>query len=117
LAYKYPLLAPLKKIEGIKVADIKDIGCMKISAISSRGSKKDFIDLFFICQKIALGKMLQFFEKKYKEIDYNIMHIIKSLVYFEDAEKDPMPKMLIPVSWQKVKKFFQKEIKKVIKFH
>jgi hypothetical protein len=113
LAYKYPLLAPLKKMEGIKVADIKDIGCMKISAISSRGSKKDFIDLFFICQKIALGKMLQFFEKKYKEIDYNIMHIIKSLVYFEDAEKDPMPKMLTPVSWQKVKKFFQKEIKKL----
>jgi predicted nucleotidyltransferase component of viral defense system len=113
LKYDYPLLFPLKEFEGIEVADERDIGCMKISAISSRGTKKDFIDLYFLCQKIiSLKELLKLFKKKYKSVDYNLMHILKSLVYFEDAEKDPMPKMIIPISWEEVKKFFKAEIKK-----
>ncbi|PIU54826.1 MAG: hypothetical protein COS89_09000 [Deltaproteobacteria bacterium CG07_land_8_20_14_0_80_38_7] len=31
-------------------------------------------------------------------------HLLKSLTYFGDAEKQPMPKMLIEVSWNEVKK-------------
>jgi predicted nucleotidyltransferase component of viral defense system len=114
LKYDYPLLFPLKEFEGIKVADERDIGCMKISAISSRGTKKDFIDLYFLCQKIiSLKELLKLFKKKYKSVDYNLMHILKSLVYFEDAEKDPLPKMILPISWEEVKKFFKAEIKKI----
>jgi len=114
LKYDYPCLFPFKDFEGIKVADLRDIGCMKISAISSRGIKKDFIDLFFICQEIILLKsLLRFFKKKYESVDYNMIHILKSLVYFEDAEKDPMPKMIIPVSWKEVKSFSKEEIKKI----
>jgi len=114
LKYDYPLLFPLKKLERIKVADGRDIGCMKISAISSRGTKKDFIDLYFLCQKaISLRELLELFKKKYKSVDYNMMHILKSLVYFGDAEKDPLPKMISPISWKEVKNFFKAEIKKI----
>jgi len=113
LKYDYPCLFQFKNLEGIKIADLKDIGCMKISAVSSRGVKKDFIDLFFICQKtISLGELLKLFEKKYKSVDYNMIHILKSLIYFEDAEKDPMPKMIIPISWKEVKSFLEKETRK-----
>ena len=113
LKYDYPCLFQFKNLGGIEIADLKDIGCMKISAVSSRGTKKDFIDLFFICQKtISLGELLKLFEKKYKSVDYNMIHILKSLVYFEDAEKNPMPKMIIPVSWKEVKSFFKKETRK-----
>ncbi len=112
LTYDYPLLFPLKKIRNINVADIKDIACMKISAISSRGSKKDFIDLYFICQQgISLKQVLMLFGRKYRGIDYNMMHILKSLVFFNDADSDPMPKMLVPVTWEQVKKFFQGKVK------
>jgi len=104
----------LGDFQGIKVADSRDIGCMKIFAVSSRGSKKDFIDLFFICQKtISLEKLLKLFAKKYKSVNYNMMHILKSLIYFEDAEKDPVSKMIIPISWKEVKKFFKREIKEI----
>ena len=113
LKYDYPCLFHFKDIEGVKVADLRDIGCMKISAISSRGAKKDFIDLFYICQKIiSLQGLLKLFQKKYKNVDYNIGHILKSIIYFEDAEKNPMPKMIIPVFWKQVKSFLKKEIKK-----
>ncbi len=114
LRYEYPLLFRLAKIEGIKIADSRDIGCMKISAISSRGTKKDFIDLFVLGQKtISLKKLLDLFKKKYKSVDYNIMHILKSLSYFDDAENNPMPKMIIAVSWKEIKNFFKKEIKQI----
>lgn len=113
LKYDYPCLFQFKNIEGVKVADLRDIGCMKISAISSRGAKKDFIDLFYICQKIiSLQGLLKLFQKKYKNVNYNMNHILKSIIYFEDAEKNPMPKMIIPVLWEQVKSFLKKEIKK-----
>jgi|AntAceMinimDraft_16_1070373.scaffolds.fasta_scaffold12662_6 hypothetical protein len=113
LTYDYPSLFPFKKINNLRVADIKDIACMKISAISSRGSKKDFVDLFFICQQaISLKETLILFKKKYQSINYNMVHILKSLSYFQDAEKEPMPKMLIPIRWEEVKIFFKEEIKK-----
>jgi len=114
LKYDYPLLFDLKQIEGIRVADLKDIGCMKIDAISSRGMKRDFIDLFFICKElISLKGLLSLFKRKYQSVNYNLMHILKSLTYFEDAENNPMPKMTVPVSWQEIKNFFQQEIRKI----
>lgn len=115
LKYDYPLLFDLKQIEGIRVADLRDIGCMKIDAISSRGMKRDFVDLFFICKElISLNSLLSLFKRKYKSANYNMMHILKSLAYFEDAENNPMPKMIVSASWQEVKSFFQQEIRKII---
>jgi len=114
LKYDYPLLFDLKQIEGIRIADLRDIGCMKIDAISSRGMKRDFVDLFFICREvISLKNLLSLFKRKYKSVNYNMMHILKSLAYFEDAENNPMPKMIVSASWQEIKNFFKKEIKKI----
>jgi len=85
---------------------------MKIAAISERGTKRDFIDLYFILQKITLAEAFNFYDRKYQKLSSNLVHIKKSLVYFDDAENDPMPKMIISVSWEKVKFFFEGEIKK-----
>jgi hypothetical protein len=116
LKYDYPLLFDLKQIKGIKIADLRDIGCMKIDAVSSRGMKRDFVDLFFICREaISLKNLLSLFKKKYKSVNYNRLHILKSLVYFEDAENNPMPRMILPTSWQEVKNFFKEEIRKINK--
>ena len=37
---------------------------MKIDAVSDRGRKRDFIDLFFIAQKYSLEEILNFYEGK-----------------------------------------------------
>lgn len=102
--YKYPLLYPLIDFKKINLADERDIAAMKIDAISSRGSKKDFIDLFFLLKKYSLNELINFFSYKYKGLEYNLLHILKSLSFFEDAEGDPEPIMLAPVKWEKVKK-------------
>lgn len=110
LNYEYPLLYDLKTIKGVKVADYRDIGCMKISAISSRGSKKDFIDLFFIAKKVELSTLLELFEEKYTEVNYNMTHILKSLTFFKQAEGESMPEMLEEAEWQEIKEFFEEEV-------
>jgi len=114
LKYDYPCLFAFKEIYGIKVADARDIGCMKIDAISSRGTKRDFIDLFFICKSVLpLARLLNLFKKKYSSVNFNMVHILKSLIYFDDAEKDPLPRMIKPISWDEVKGFFVKEVRDI----
>ena len=111
--YPYKLISPFQKFLSINVADIKDIAAMKISAISSRGVKRDFIDLYFICRKIRLENILELYNKKYGKLAGNRIHILKSLVYFQDAEEEPMPKMLKQCRWEEVKIFFEQEVKKL----
>ncbi|MFN3527935.1 MAG: nucleotidyl transferase AbiEii/AbiGii toxin family protein [Candidatus Altarchaeaceae archaeon] len=112
LGYKYPLLeSPI--VEGnIKIANIKDIACMKLSAIISRGTKKDFVDLYFILQTYSLEELFQFYSKKYNQSNYEYV-LLKSLVYFSDAEEDPMPKMLKKVDWEEVKKEIINKVNKI----
>jgi len=110
--YPYRLLEPALNFREIKVAGVPDIACMKIDAISSRGTKRDFIDLYFICQQFKpIEDLLQLYSKKYREAKFNGLHILKSLVYFADAENDVMPEMIKKISWEEVKEYFRKEAK------
>lgn len=116
--YEYPLLAKPHKFLGINVCDIKDIAPMKMAAISDRGTKRDFIDLYFIIaiEKIlTLQQIFNLYDRKFKVLHQNKLHILKSLVYFNDADVEKIPKMIKDVDWQEVKKFFEKETKKFLK--
>ena len=110
LGYDYPLLFPPNTFLEVRVADPRDIGCMKISAIASRGTKRDFFDLHAESQHVSLAELLDLFEKKFAQARYNRAHLLKSLVYFEDAEKDPNPDMLDLSPWNDVKRFFEQEV-------
>lgn len=113
--YDYKQLHPFVEFEGIKIADERDIACMKIDAISSRGSKKDFIDLYFLLEKYNLSELIIFFEQKYSDIKFNKMHIFKSLIYFDDAEDEPMPIMIKEVKWEEVKNKIIEEVGKLVR--
>jgi len=112
--YKYSLLFPLLKYRSLNIADIRDIAAMKIDAIATRGLKRDFIDLYFICKfGYRLPEILNFYDKKYKNLASNFIHIQKSLVFFDDAEPDEIPIMIKPVKWGDVKKYFKSVVKKM----
>jgi len=76
---------------------------MKINAIEGRGSKKDFIDVYFLLQHYSLDELLDFYAQKCP--NYSIFRAIQSLGYFDDAEPQPMPKMLIDTDWCKIKNY------------
>lgn len=103
--FKYPhkLLFKTKEYHGVALADERDIAAMKILAISERGSKKDFIDLFVILRIYSLNDILAFFNEKYKDYNYNMLHILKSLIYFSDADLDPEPVYINLINWSEAK--------------
>jgi hypothetical protein len=106
LGYAYPMLYAGNEFMGVHIADPRDIACMKISAIASRGTRRDFVDLYFCAQQFGLDEILQMFGRKYSQVNFSRIHILKSLTYFGDAEKDPMPHMLVPIDWGEIMKFF-----------
>jgi hypothetical protein len=91
-----PLIA-----DNIKIASDVDIAAMKLSAITNRGTKKDFVDLFYLLKVFSIKDMLRFYSKKYN--DGNVFLVLKSLVYFDEAEPEPMPYMFEQFSWQDIK--------------
>ena len=114
--YPYPLIRKTHPFKGIQIADLEDIACMKLDAISSRGLRRDFIDLYAIANNgLALERALQLFEEKYKEANYSLSYVVKSLSYFADAEQDDMPKMIQRIKWSEVKNFFEGEAKRLTK--
>jgi len=99
--------------DGIRLAGMKDIAAMKLSAITGRGTKKDFIDLYFLLRYFSLNQMLNFYNQKYP--DGSKFLVLKSLTYFEDAEVELTPVMLESVDWKEVKSKIVKETRSLIK--
>lgn len=99
--YRYEWIDEAVEENGIILAGIKDIAAMKIAAIVGRGTKKDFIDLFFLLRQLTLKEILDLYMQKFP--DGSLFIAMKSLSYFEDAEPDPMPMMFEPVNWADVK--------------
>ncbi len=87
----------------MRVASVLDIALMKLEAISGRGDKKDFVDLFFILKSFALQELLAKHQEKYGADWSNRYHLLRSLVYFADAEEQPMPMMLMDAEWEQIK--------------
>lgn len=105
-----PFLCPAQPYRFFAVAHEDDIALMKLVAVSGRGSRKDFIDLYRILMgEATLQHYFDLLPKKYGEGRANAYHILKSLTYFEDAEREPMPTMLEPFDWKECKAFFVRE--------
>jgi len=109
LGYHYPMLFPCRAFEGAMIASPQDIAAMKLNAVASRGTKRDFVDLYVLSLRYGLGELVNFFEQKFAGVEYNIIHILKSLTYFTDAETEPLPHLLQPLNWDEIKRFFANE--------
>ncbi|NLS77460.1 MAG: nucleotidyl transferase AbiEii/AbiGii toxin family protein [Chloroflexi bacterium] len=105
--YGYPLIAPTIEAEGVPLASLADIGLMKLDAIATRASRKDFCDLYLIAQSIPLRALLDMAPAKYPTVrDFEAM-IVRQLAYFERADLEPPLDALLPLDWAEVKGFFR----------
>jgi hypothetical protein len=64
---------------------------MKLAAISNRGSRRDFVDLYVAGQAFGVEAIGDWFDRKYATVSYNRSHVLKALTYFADAEEESMP--------------------------
>ena len=110
----YPFFIPKQKISQhgeIAVLDPTDIAVMKIIAVSHRGRKRDFFDLYWCARNIEpLETTIRRLPDQYPSVAHDYHHLLKSLVYFEDAESDPDPEIYFEANWDMVKSFFINEI-------
>lgn len=112
LYFDHPPLQAPEECLGMPVASLADIAAMKVEAIASRGARKDFIDLYFICQEpeLDLAAALRAFELRFASARPDMLHRLKALTYFEDAEREPDLRLLRPAEWAEVKAFFERAV-------
>ncbi len=108
--YKPSLLFPTTNYQEISLADPREIGAMKISAVLTRGVKKDFVDLYFLAKNaVSIDDCLDYFDQKYHQLDNQIYGIIRALSYFVEVDTSAMPQMLKKADWKDIKVFFERE--------
>ena len=103
IKFHYPFIRPFLVLENIRMASLEDIAAMKLDAITGRGSKKDFYDLFFLLQHYSIDELFSFYTEKYPH--QTTFHVARSLTYFDDAEIQPSPIVFDKtITWETVKK-------------
>lgn len=101
LEYGYPLLKPALEADGLRLAALEDIAAMKLAAVAQRGSKKDFVDVYALGRHLRLGEMLACYRRKYGVED--VGHVLVALSWFDDADQERTPLLLLRQSWPEMK--------------
>lgn len=110
-----PFIFPLKSYRFFHVASVREIALMKLVAISGRGARKDFVDLYRILREgFTLPGLFADLPRKYGPARINTYHILKCLTYFADAEEEPEPRMLTPFDWVECKALFCREARALV---
>jgi hypothetical protein len=115
LEYRYPLLKKtvLWSKFNCSLASREDLACMKLSALAQRGSKKGFVDIYALGLKcFSLSKMFRFYQQKYALEDLG--HVLYSLVYFDDADRERMPRMLWDTNWKAIKRTIRPWVSEIL---
>lgn len=98
--------------DGLRLASVEEIAAMKVRAIVGRGTRKDFVDLYYLLQQFSMSHIMELFRKKYPEM--NDFMVIRSLTYYEDAEQAPMPRMLTDVPWETMKEHINECVMQIL---
>ena len=108
--YDYPWIGDCVEENGIRLASVQDIAAMKVNAVIGRGTKKDFVDVYFLLQHFTFEELIQLYLKKCT--DGSEYRALLSMSYFDDAEPQPMPYMFAPVEWSDMKMAILNEVEK-----
>ena len=106
--YDYPWLESPLLVDGLVLATPPDIAAMKVNAIEGRGSKKDFIDLYYLLQRYTLAEILDFYKQKHPE--HSVFRALMSMSYFDDADMQPTPRMFTNVLWDEMKEYILSQV-------
>ncbi len=105
----YPLVQTTWLVEGVPLANLEEIGAMKLAAIIDRGTRKDLVDLYYILQRVPLERLFEVAAVKYARVRTFVISAVRALAYFEDAEALPMPRMIDRTPWPTMKRFLERQ--------
>ncbi|HYG62745.1 MAG TPA: nucleotidyl transferase AbiEii/AbiGii toxin family protein [Thermoanaerobaculia bacterium] len=100
--YPYPLADPFQEFAGFPVISAVDLGLMKLGAIISRGTRRDFVDLYMLCRELPLAGLLERADDKFGHVRDFPLQALKGLADLSVAAEDPMPCLALPLEWEEV---------------
>jgi hypothetical protein len=100
--YPYPLADPFQEAAGFPVISAVDLGLMKLGAIISRGTRRDFVDLYLLCRELPLAELLERADDKFGHVRDFPLQALKGLADLSVATEDPMPRLALPLEWEEV---------------
>lgn len=86
---------------------------MKLLAVAQRGTKKGFIDIHALSRQIPLAHMLDCYQRRFGVTDTSRM--LAGLCFFDDAEAEPMPAVLVPLDWETVKRDLRDMVRQTVR--
>jgi predicted nucleotidyltransferase component of viral defense system len=101
VTYRYALLQPFETLDGVRLFGLHDNIAMKLSAITNRGARKDFFDVHQLIKSFGLHELVRIYQAKYPSHDAAIL--LRSLLYFDDADSQFDPDSLNGTEWPDVK--------------
>jgi predicted nucleotidyltransferase component of viral defense system len=108
--YPYKRLNEGKSINSVQIDSKQDIATNKLHTITSRTQVKDFVDLYFLLKEFSFWDLFHGVEEKFKtELDLFWL----GMDFLKVEEFNILPKMLIPLSLEKLKDFYRKEARKL----
>jgi hypothetical protein len=109
--YPYPLVAPGEEAGGLAVASAADLGLMKLGAIISRGSRRDFVDLYLLCRELPLAELLDRAGDKFGHVRDFRLQALKGLADRSETAGEAMPRLAVPVAWEEVVDWLDREVR------
>jgi hypothetical protein len=104
--YGYKLLQPTVDADGVPLASLLDLGLMKLDAVATRATRKDFCDLYFLAQVFPLRELLDAAPHKYPAHRDFEARAVRYLAYFDRADQEEPVPLAREISWEEIKAFF-----------
>ncbi len=95
-----PFLLPPIEVEGIRMADLRDVAALKLEAITNRKEEKDFRDVHVLLQRFSLAELIDFFREHYPH--HNPKMLTDHLLAAPFVERDLSIPLFTEVSWEKL---------------
>jgi hypothetical protein len=111
--YPYPLVQPLEDFAGLAVVSAVDLGLMKLGAIISRGSRRDFVDLYLLCRELPLPTLLGLAGDKFGHVRDFPLQALKGLADLSEVEGEPMPRLALPLDWSEVEAWVRAQVREL----
>ena len=111
--YPYPLVRPFEDFAGVAVASAVDLGLMKLGAIISRASRRDFVDLYLLCRQLPLTTLFDCAEDKFGHVRDFPLQALKGLVDFSQIAGEPMPRLALPLEWGEVEEWLRAQVREM----
>ncbi len=111
--YPYPLVQPFEDFAGLAVASAVDLGLMKLGAIISRGTRRDFVDLYLLCRELPLATLLELAEDKFGHVRDFPLQALKGLADLSEIEGELMPCLAVPLEWSEVEEWLRAQVREM----